>query len=102
MWDSATGDCLHTLAGSDNEYGFGRCVAFSPDGQLLATATDSAGGVIRVWDPVTGDCLRTLTPDWPWSGTNWGVTFSPDGQLAATADGGTDDVSQREYGPSQR
>lgn len=48
VWDSATGDCLHTLAGSDNEYGFGRCVAFSPDGQLLATATDSAGGVMRV------------------------------------------------------
>ena len=52
-------------------------MAFSPDGQLLATASIDSGS----WDSLTGDCLRTLTAT---TGIV-GVAFSPDGQLLATA-----------------
>jgi WD40 repeat protein len=54
-------------------------VAFSPDGQLLATA----GGdkTARLWDPATGKLLRTLTGH---TDAVWGVAFSPDGRLLPT------------------
>jgi WD40 repeat protein len=55
-------------------------VAFSPDGRLLATASND--GTARLWDPATGDCLRTLTGH---NGFVPGVAFSPDGRLLATA-----------------
>ena len=39
-------------------------VAFSPDGRLLATASDD--GTARLWDPATGEHLRTLTGHTDW------------------------------------
>ncbi len=55
-------------------------MAFSPDGRLLATASED--GTAQLWDPATGEHLRTLTGQ-----TGWvrGVAFSPDGRLLATA-----------------
>jgi WD40 repeat protein len=43
LWDPATGECLRTLTGHDDAV-WG--VAFSPDGRLLATASDAA----RLWN----------------------------------------------------
>src|SRR6516162_3219962 len=56
-------------------------VAFSPDGQLLATAGGKGDDKARVWDLATGECRRTLRH----AGGVRGVAFSPDGRLLAAA-----------------
>ena len=54
-------------------------VAFSPDGRLLATASEDK--TARLWDPATGKHLRALTGH---TGPVLSVAFSPDGRLLAT------------------
>jgi WD40 repeat protein/serine/threonine protein kinase/tetratricopeptide (TPR) repeat protein len=62
------------------------CVAFSPDGQRLATAgaTNPANGdqAAKVWDARTGRELLSITGH---VAQILGVAFSPDGQRLATA-----------------
>ena len=57
-------------------------VAFSPDGRLLATASEDR--TARLWDSATGEHLRTLTGH---TSDVVAVAFSPDGRLLATASG---------------
>ncbi len=58
-------------------------VAFSPNGELLATA--DADGTVRLWQTATGQPVGTpLLVDIGY-GVN-GVAFSPDGSLLAAAD----------------
>ncbi|GAB4385120.1 MAG: NB-ARC domain-containing protein [Elainellaceae cyanobacterium] len=56
------------------------CVAFSPDGNRIATSDTS--GEVQVWHRETGQQQLTLKADTVWT---WAVAFSSDGQLLATA-----------------
>ena len=77
-----------TLFGSSSvEETFMGGVAFSPDGQLLASA--DGNGYVRLWNPITGRPVGARLPADPSSLDNYvaAVAFSPDGKLLATADG---------------
>ncbi|KAH7632717.1 hypothetical protein B0T09DRAFT_300060 [Sordaria sp. MPI-SDFR-AT-0083] len=68
--------CFQTLEGHSS---YVRSVAFSPDGQRLASGSDDQ--TIKIWDPASGSCLQTL--EGHSSGVN-SVAFSPDGQRLAS------------------
>ncbi|KAL8300778.1 hypothetical protein RB593_010232 [Gaeumannomyces tritici] len=55
-------------------------VAFSPDGQRLASASHDK--TVKLWDATTGACLQTLKGH---SISVFSVAFSPDGQRLASA-----------------
>ncbi|MEB3360287.1 MAG: NB-ARC domain-containing protein [Synechococcales bacterium] len=59
------------------------CIAFSPDGQLLATG--DASGEARLWRVADGEHLRTYKGHKGWI---WALAFSPDGRTIAS--GGDD------------
>ena len=55
VWDVKTGTLKHDLPG----YFWADSVAFSPDGNMLASAGGSGSGVI-IWNPHTGKQIRTI------------------------------------------
>ncbi|KAK3957075.1 hypothetical protein QBC32DRAFT_1799 [Pseudoneurospora amorphoporcata] len=81
--------CLQTLEGHRN---YVLSVAFSPDGQRLASG--SYDNTIKIWDPASGSCLQTL------EGHRYSVrsvAFSPDGQRLAS---GSDDNTIKIWDPA--
>ncbi|MFM5892187.1 MAG: hypothetical protein ACKOQS_28495, partial [Dolichospermum sp.] len=74
------GNLLQTLTGHSNRI---RSVAYSPDGQTLASG--SVDDTIKLWDVKTGNLLQTLSDH---SSSVCSVAYSPDGQTLAS---GSDD-----------
>jgi WD40 repeat protein/serine/threonine protein kinase len=76
VWDSETGKELFTLKGGASN------VAFSPDGNCLASRSD---GKVTVWDARTGQELLTF------NGPGGRLVFSPDGKRLASDNSTGDD-----------
>jgi len=85
LWSTITGQTLKSFPTQRN--GTIDALAFSPDGKVLATGTQSPGnfGGVQAWDVRTE---KALTPLLQHSDTINALAFSPDGHILATASGG--------------
>ncbi|MHC5857390.1 WD40 domain-containing protein [Nostoc sp.] len=84
LWNISTGEHTKILQG-DTASPWLKSIAFSPDGNLLATGSEDC--TIKLWHINTRECIKTLEGhiDWVWS-----VSFNPDGQILASGGGNTD------------
>ena len=76
IWDYVVGLCLKTLT---SEMGYINSLAYSPDGNRLASGTLYGVGL---WDPDTGTLLQTMKGH---SSSVRSVAFSPNGKTIASS-----------------
>jgi WD40 repeat protein len=79
IWDVATGNFTATLAGHSDEV---NAVAWSPDGKLLASASDD--GTVQLWDAQAHVPIKTVLEGG--RGPIVSLAFSHDGGLLASGD----------------
>ena len=72
LWDTKTGQCIHTLKGHSDHCGCVTAVVFSPNENLVATA--SWDNTARLWNTITGQCNYVLQGH---TGYVYSVAFSP-------------------------
>ena len=77
------GNCLQILQGHTEKV---RSLAFSPDGQTLASSSNDS--TVKLWEVSTGNCLKSLQENNDISR----IAFSPNGQILAS---GSDDSTVR-------
>lgn len=87
LWDVKSGQRLRVFEGHEDRQM--TCVAFSPDGQLLAAGFRAGftNNTIKVWEPATGSLIATLVGHEEFVNS---VAFSPDGKTLAS--GGDDTI----------
>lgn len=73
LWNARSGQSVHTFVKSESEMIITNSIAFSPDGNLLASAE-------AIWDVKSGNIVHTLQ-----RGQHAPVAFSPDESLLAVA-----------------
>ena len=83
LWDTRTGELMQTLEGHSHTVG---CVAFSPDGDVLASGGGWYDDTVRLWNARTGEEDRILQGHT--GGVN-SIVFSPDGGRLASASRGS-------------
>jgi WD40 repeat protein len=85
VWDVPSGTLKYDLVGHNNH---ANAVAFSPDGQLLASAgrwmskNDFSGNGVILWNPHTGTQIHSLIRTTANGGTR-AIAFSPDSRMLA-------------------
>jgi hypothetical protein len=87
VFDLSTGKELFQLSGARPLVS----VAYSPDGRLLATGSDTRGDGVQLWDPATGREVGRC------AGTGRGVfclAFAPDGRFLASGGDELDSVDR--------
>lgn len=78
LWDAATGKHIRSFKDLKGSAGSVSCVAFSPDGETLASAGLRSPDNIRLWQVATGKLVRAIK----WDGVTT-IAFSPDGKTLA-------------------
>lgn len=77
LWNVETGEHLHTFAEGNRDV---QSVAFSPDGETLASSSDA----VRLWNVNTGRLLHTLREGDGHFFGGYRIAFSPNGKIIAS------------------